>query len=644
MKPMLAVATLLLASTSLSAQSEKSAPTASPLDRRIPDAADTPYPGTIALDIDASDTRRGIYHVTETIPVAPATRELTLLLPEWIPGKHAPRGPINLLGDIHFTVDGKAVRWTRDPLQVYAFHVALPEGAQEVVARFVHTSPLVATEGRITMTPEMLNLQWDAMSLYPAGHYVRQIRVRPTVKFPAGWTAFTALDGAAPSGDRTAWAETDYETLVDSPVFAGKYTQKWDLGGNVSLDAVADDPKLLALSSDHLEHFRRLVSEAMALFGARHFDHYASLVALTERMGGIGLEHHRSSENALKPEAFVKWDQFDWNRNVVSHEFTHSWNAKFRRPADLWTPDYRTPMQGSLLWVYEGQTQFWGHVLAARAGTQSKQTVLDIFAGIAGTYSEGQPGRGWRAVEDTTNDPIANARRPVPYGTLMRSEDYYSEGALVWLEADQLIRTGTKGAKGLDDFAKAFFGMRDGDWGELTYTFDDVVAALDGIYPYDWAGFFKTRIYEPGQPAPLAGIEQGGYRLVWKDIPNSYDLGRMKDAKSLSLTYSLGLTLDKDGKVTATLWNGPAFNAGIVNGATIVAVNGDAYSDTKLTDAIAAAKNGKDPIELLVRRGDRFLTVPVDWHGGLRYPWLEKTAKGDTGLDRLLSPRVKATK
>jgi len=265
--------------------------------------------------------------------------------------------------------------------------------------------------------------------------------------------------------------------------------------------------------------------------------------------------------------------------------------------------------------------------------------VLGMLATNAARYSEGQPGRGWRSVEDTTYDPILSNRKPQPYVSIGRNEDYYNEGALVWLEADQIIREGTRGAKGLDDFARAFFGMKDGDWGELTYTFDDVVAALNGVYPHDWAGFLKDRIYTPGRPAALAGVEKAGYRLVWKDKPNPYDKGRTAHSNTLDLTYSLGVTLKDDGTVSSTLWDGPAFNAGIVNATKVVAVNGKAYSEDAIKDAITAAKGGSKPIELLVRRGDQFLTMPVSWNGGLRWPWLERASAREAPLDRLLAPR-----
>ncbi|WP_241233488.1 M61 family metallopeptidase [Altericroceibacterium xinjiangense] len=617
-----------------------SAPQAVPIVTTVPDARDVRYPGTIRLDIDATDTLRGLYKVTQVVPVPSGARELVLQLPEWLPGNHAPRGPINLLANIGFEVDGQPVQWTRDPLEVHAFRIPLPEGARQVTARFVHTSPIQPDQGRITMTQEMLNLQWEKMSLYPAGYYTRQIPVQPTVTFPAGWQVFTALDGQQANGSRVTWATTDYETLVDSPIFAGQHAQSWPLGHDVRLNVVADEPGLLAVAPENLRTYNTLVDEALALFGAKHFDRYEFLLALTDRMGGIGLEHHRSSENQYDPTTLVDWEAMDWDRNVIAHELVHSWNGKYRRPADLWTPDYRTPMQNSLLWMYEGQTQFWGNVLAARSGVQQDETVLGAFATYAANYTEGQPGRAWRSVADTTNDPIINSRRPLPYSSLTRSEDYYSEGALVWLEADQIIRQGTGGRKGLDDFARAFFGMRDGDWGQLTYTFEDIVGTLNQVYPYDWADFLTTRLYQPGQPGPLRGIEMAGYKLVWKDEPNPYEKGRMSGGEYLSLFYSLGLNLDRDGNVGSALWDGPAFRAGIVPGMQIVAVNGQDYDEERIRTAIQAARGGTEPINLLVKRGESFLTIPVDYHGGLRYPWLEKAVPGEAGLDRLLAPRT----
>jgi predicted metalloprotease with PDZ domain len=296
-------------------------------------------------------------------------------------------------------------------------------------------------------------------------------------------------------------------------------------------------------------------------------------------------------------------------------------------------------MQDSLLWVYEGQDQFWGHVLSARSGTQTKADVLGEIANSAGYYSI-QAGREWRSVEDTTNDPIFEYRRPQPYDDLSRNEDYYNEGMLVWLEVDQIIRRGTGGAKGIDDFAKAFFGVRPGDIGQLTYTFDDIVATLNGIYPYSWATFLKNRLYRPNQPPPIRGIEMAGYRLVWKDKPNPYAAARDKGRKSTNLDYSLGFSLTGDGKVTGTLWNSPAFNAGVVTGAQVMAVNGKAYSAEVIKDVVTAAKDTKMPIDLLVKRGDRFMTVQVDYHGGLRYPWIEPAGQGEQPLDRLLAPRT----
>jgi predicted metalloprotease with PDZ domain len=624
-------------------------PTAQPIADTVPPAVDTPWPaGAIRLDIDASDIQRGVYRVTETLPLAREARRVTLLFPEWLPGTHGPRGPLAELADLRFTVDGKPVAWRRDPVEVYAIHVDLPASdsparARELVARFVHTSPLLSAEGRITMTPEMLNLQWEKMSLYPAGHYIRHIRVTPTVILPKGWTAAAALDGQKASGETWRWAETDYETLVDSPIFAGTYFRKWDIGNQVTLNVVADERELLNAAPENIAKLSAMVEEAIATFGRPAFDRYEFLVALSDRIGGIGLEHLRSSENQMKARNFVDWTALDWDRNVLAHEFAHAWNGKYRRPARMWTPDYRTPMQDDLLWVYEGQTQFWGAVHAARSGIQDKETVLGMLANWAGTYSE-QPGRAWRSVEDTTFDPVFAARKPKPAASLTRGEDYYSEGALIWLEADQIIRAGTNGRKGLDDFARGFFAYKGGAWSSenrvATYEFDDVAAALNRVYPYDWAAFLHNRIAGTGLPAPLGGIERGGYRLVWKDTPNAYDKARMDDAKSLNLYHSLGLSLDREGTVTSTRWDSPAFDAGIVNGAKLVAVNGVAYDHERFKQVITEARTANRPIELLVKRGDRFVTVPLAYKGGLRWPWLERVpGKANAPLDQLLAPR-----
>jgi predicted metalloprotease with PDZ domain len=626
-------------------------PTAIPVARALPEPRDVAYPGTITLDVDATDLATGARRVTEVVPVEPGATQLTLLLPEWIPGHHSPSGkPAELVG-VHFTADDKELGWHRDPVDVYAYVIDVPAGTREVTAHLIQTPALHEEPGdRVSTTREIVNLEWDKFALYPAGHYVRQIRIKPSVTLPVGFSVFTALDGRATSGLRTTWDVTDYETLVDSPIFAGKYARRFAIGDKVFLDAIADKEEQLAIAPENLETYRNLVKEADVAFGARHFDHYDFLLALTDRMSGIGLEHHRSNESAYIPKAWTDWAGSDWARNVVPHEYSHSWDGKYRRPARLWTPDYRQPMIDDLLWVYEGQTQFWGLVLAARSGIQSKAAVLGQFASYIGAFGV-TAGREWRSVEDTTADPIFASRRPKPYPSMSRGEDYYTEGALVWLEADQIIRDGTAGRRGLDDFAHAFYGMRNGDWGVLPYTRADVVATLNGIYPYDWEAFFKARIDSAGQPVPTGGIERGGYRLVWKDTPNPYEQGRMTEAKVLNLATSLGLTLDREGKVVSTLWGGAAFKAGVVPGVQVVAVNGEGYDADTLKAAITAAKgadaNGNArPIALLIKRDNHYDTVTIAYHDGLRYPWLERAgaekadsgAKAVGGLDLLLAP------
>jgi predicted metalloprotease with PDZ domain len=603
----------------------------------IPAPKDVAYPGgPIQLAVDATDVARGIYQVQETIPVATAG-PMTLLYPKWLPGNHSPTGPISKLDGLVITADGKQIPWVRDTIDVYAFHLDVPAGTRTIGASFKFLTPTAENQGRILTTPDLLSLEWDSVSLYPAGYYVRDIPFAVSVNYPTGWKSATALAPGL-SGDHVTYPTTDYETLVDSPAIAGRNMRSDLLAPGVHLDIAADRPDQLVATPEQIDAHKRLVQQAVAVFGAQHYDHYDFLLTLSDTLGGEGLEHHRSSEDGTGADYFTDWESNAPARNLLPHEFTHSWDGKFRRPADLWTPDYRTPMQDTLLWVYEGQTQYWGYILQARSGLVSKQDTLDALA-MTAAYYENAPGKSWRTVEDTTNDPTMSQRRPLAWRNYQWSEDYYEAGKLVWLDADQLIREKTGGKKSLDDFARTFFGVRDRDWGVLPYTFDDVVAALNKVMPYDWATFLNTRINQVKPEATLDWITRGGYKLSYTDKAGSYWKANEKRRKITDLSYSVGLTMGKDGNISAVAWGGAAFTAGITPGSKLIAVNGRDYDSDTLKAAITSAKGGSAPIHLLIHQSDQVRDVPVTWNGGLRYPTLEKVGKGETGLDKLLAPK-----
>jgi len=601
--------------------------------------AEVAYPGTIALSVDATDLSHRIFRVRQSIPVQAGP--LTLLFPKWLPGKHADYGRVDKLAGLVITGNGQRIEWTRDPLDVFAFKLEVPAGVTALDVQFQLLSPTDPTQGRIVMTPAMLNLQWETVALYPAGYAADRITFAPSVTLPPGWQAATALDGATRSGDSIRYAPVDFETLVDSPMFAGAHMKTYELDPGapepVRLNVVADAAKFLEAKPEHLAAHRALVDEAYALFGAQHYDHYDFLFALTEQMGGIGLEHHRSSENALGTDYFTGWDPKKGSSDLLGHEFVHSWNGKFRRGADLVTPHYNTPMQDSLLWVYEGQTQYWGQVLTARAGLKTAEQARDALALTVAAYADNRPGFAWRTLADTTNDPIVAQRRPKPYRGWQLSEDYYSGGQLVWLEADARIRAKSGGKKSLDDFAEAFFGVDDGSWEAKPYTFDDVVAALNGVAEDDWATFLRDRL--DGRVPLTGGIDAAGWKLVYKDEPNPYAKAAAAEWGGADFVYSLGFGVTKEGLVGDVRWDSPAFAAGIAPGMTPVAVDGRAYTAELLEDAIKAAKGNTRPIELLVKDFDRYRTIRLDYHDGLRYPHLERIEGTPDRLSKILASR-----
>jgi predicted metalloprotease with PDZ domain len=492
------------------------------------------------------------------------------------------------------------------------------------------------------VTPEMLNLQWNAVVLYPAGYFSRQITVEPSVRLPDGWQFATALETASTTAGVTTFKPVPLETLVDSPMFAGRYFNRLNLDAAgatpVRLNIVADRAGLLEVKPEQLAAHQALVQQAYKLYGAHHYDHYDFLLALTDRMGGIGLEHHQSSENATVPGYFSEWDKNADARDLLPHEYTHSWNGKFRRPADLWTPNYNVPMRDSLLWVYEGQTQYWGSVLAARSGLVTKQQALDELASTAATYDH-RTGREWRPLQDTTNDPIVALRRPLAWRSWQRSEDYYSEGQLIWLDVDTLIREQSRGQRSLDDFARAFFGINDGSRVPATYTFEDVVNALNRVQPYEWEKFLRSRLEGYGPGAPLDGLGRGGYKLVYTETPSDYFKDSEARRKVTDLTYSLGMVVGREDKLTDVMWEGLAYKNALAVGTQIVAVNGTAYTGERLKEAIRDAKRDGSAIELLVKNGDRYRTIRMDYHDGLRYPHLESVAGAPARLDQILTAR-----
>lgn len=629
------------------AQDQAAQPVWAPPTPPIEGPKNIPYAaGTIKLSVDATDLDHRIFKIHETVPVN-QSGDFVMMLPKWLPGHHSPGSDLTKIAGVIFKVDGKVIPWTRDVVDVYAFHINLPEGTKEFTVDFDYLVATQAKVGPIRMTQNMLNLQWPFASLYPAGYYVSQIPFQASVTYPAGWQAGTALDVESKTGDTVNYKTVPYDVLIDSPVYAGVNFKRVDLDPGaavpVHMDIVADKPEQLAITDDELAIHRNLIQQAYKLFGSHHYDHYDFLVSASDQLAGNGLEHHRSSEDGVDPKYFTDWKTKWLGRDLLSHEYTHSWNGKFRRPWDLWTPNYQEAMRDSLLWVYEGQTQYWGIMLAARSGLYSKDQALQILASTAATY-DNLPGREWRALQDTTNDPIIAQRAPQGWRSYQRSEDYYNEGLLIWLDADTLIREKTGGKKSLDDFAKAFFGVDNGAWGEHTYNFDEVVRTLNSVYPYDWASFLRTRLDRTGdgQPlgAPLDGLARGGYKLVYTETPSDYIKLIETARKMTTFTYSLGISVtNADGTISDVLWGSPAFNAGLAPGATLLAVNGKAYDPDLLKAAITAAKTGKDPIVLLVKVDDTFKTVSLNYHDGLRYPVLQPIDGAPKLLDSIMAEK-----
>ncbi|UZK66664.1 M61 family metallopeptidase [Sphingomonas sp. M1-B02] len=606
----------------------------------IPKPRDVPYPGQLALNIDATDTDRGILHGHLTLPVA-GPGPMVLLYPKWMPGYHSPQNPLELFAGLQIMAGEVLLDWRRDPVEVYAFHIDVPGGVAALEVDFQFLSPSTSNQGDVVVTSDLSNLQWGRMLLYPAGYYSRGIQIRATLVLPEGWMFSTVLDARTEDGPTVEFEPVPLDVLVDSPVMAGRFAQEIPLDGEgtVRLSLYGHDGADLQASSGQLALKTALVDQATQLFASRHYDRYRFLVALSEELGGGGVEHHRSAEIVVPPDYFREWDANLPKRDVFAHEFIHSWNGKFRRAADSWAPSFEEPIRNDLMWVYEGQTQYWGHVLTARAGLWSTDMALQALAKVAATYDV-RPGGLWRTMADTTRDPVIASRAPLPWPSWQRSEDYYSEGQLLWLAVDTLIRERSGDTRSLDDFAAAFFGVDDGSMVTRTYDFGDVVRTLGGIVDHDWASLLTHELRSRKPGAPLEGLERGGYRLVYRRYRNDFCKRYDALAQQLDMRFSIGLNIGADGTIQEVMWGSAAFHAGLTSGARIERVQGDEYDARRIGKAIDAACDGA-PLHLRVRARPqaRPRDIAILYHSGHRFPHLEPVAGARARLDEIFAPR-----
>jgi predicted metalloprotease with PDZ domain len=594
--------------------------------------------GTIALALDVRETPRKLLHARERLTVTAGA--LTLVYPKWIPGEHAPDGPIDDLVALTFTSGGKSIPWRRDPVDLFAFHVDVPQGVTTLDASFDFL-PAIGQGGFSSASSDTAHLgiySWNQVLLYPQGARTDDVMFRASMELPAGWKFGTALPVANQSGAKIDFQPVSLTTLVDSPVIAGEYLRVVPLDGSsrpVEAALVGDTAASIDIPNDLTAKWKRLVQEADAMFGVRHYSNYHFLLTLSDRVAHFGLEHHQSNDSRVSENSLREQNSI----GVVAHEYVHSWNGKYRRPAGLATPDFQQPMIGDLLWVYEGLTQYLGYVLAERSGIWSESYYKERLAQIA-AFLDNEPGRRWRPLVDTTTAAQLLYFAPGQWTGYRRGVDFYDESWLIWLDVDTAIRELTHGQKSIEDFCHLFHGGESSAPAVKPYTVDDVVAALNQVAPHDWKAFLGSRIYQVTQRAPLDGITRSGWRLVYNDTKNEYITAG--DKERVDATYSIGLHVRaSDGVVNDVALDSPAGKAGIGPGMQILAVNGLRYSADVLRNAIKESKMASGPMSIEFQNDDIVKTVSLDYHGGIREPHLERDPSKPDMLAQVLAGRAK---
>ena len=587
----------------------------------------------IQLTVDATKTQQKLLHAHELIPVKAGP--LTLYYPKWIPGEHGPNGPIASLTGLKFEADGKTIPWKRDLLDVFTFHLDIPAGVNHLDARYDFIEPVGGSA-----TEKLMVLEWNDVILYPAGTPAQQLTYEAKLLMPDGWKFGTSLPIENQSGNQVSFKQISLDMLVDSPIIAGEYYRVIDLtpaGEPIhhEINLAADSEAALNMSPENQKEMIDLVAESGKLFGTRHYRDYHFLLALSDHVMHFGLEHHESNDSRLPERALLVPTSGMSLGGLLAHEFVHSWNGKFRRPADLTVPYYEEPMETDLLWGYEGLTDYLGPMLAARSGLWTAEQYHEQMASIAAMLGPGRPGRTWRPLLDTAaGEPGMSGRGG--WMDWRRGTDYYDEGDLLWLEVATIIHRESHGQKSIDDFCLAFHGGPNNGAEVKTYTFDQLVSALNAVAPFDWATFFHTRLDSTAAEAPVGGIENGGWKVEINSQP-SRSTGRRGSAGDV---YSIGLQVGADGTVGDAIVGSPAFEAGISSGMKIIGVNGRVYNHDLLEDAIKAAKDSSQPIALLVVVDEYIRTCTINYHGGAQFPHLVRGNDKPDYLDELIKPRI----
>ncbi|HEX3926607.1 MAG TPA: hypothetical protein VHW65_01300 [Gemmatimonadales bacterium] len=600
---------------------------------------------TITLAVDAREAPRKILHARETIAVAPGP--ITLLYPEWIPGEHGPTGPVVDVAGLRISGPAGPLVWRRDLVNMYAIHCDGPAGVTALTVAFDFLLPPEASgfSSGASASPELLVLSWNQVVMYPSAPVPDQITVTPSLLLPAGWRYATALTAQPAAGDTLRFAPVSLTNLIDSPVQAGVHQRAIDMtpasGVRHTLNLVADNDADLAITDSNVAQYKRLVTEANALFGAHHYAHFDFLFTLSDQVAHFGLEHHQSNDDRVPANMLINPDMRVLNADLLPHEFVHSWNGKYRRPAGLATGDYSTPMQGDLLWVYEGLTQYLGKLLAARSGLFTPEQYREDQAMLAANL-DNRPGRNWRPLQDVADEAQLLYSARTDWDSWRRAVDYYDEGDLLWMDADVTIRRLTNGKASLDDFCKKFHGGTSDTVRVVPYTLDDIITTLNAIAPNDWKTFFASRVQAITAHPPMGGLEGAGWKLAYSDKPTPMETSAEKVGSAVGgLRAGLGLIVGNDGTVIDVLPGYPADKSGLAPGMKILTVNGAKFSPAVMRAAVTASVHGSDAMVFHIDRASQPNTFSVHYHDGLRYPYLARDATRPDLLSTMIAPAVR---